>query len=516
MSGRLSKAASFIASYPGPFYIIVLAVVGLAQTANFMAFAYGGAWVQTVLPTYTHVLSLTIGTIFLFRAVQLVFALLWASFVGCPPPPPPYSRDRLDLPIVTVQIPVRNEPLSVARTAIDAALALDYPCDRLEIQVLDNSDSTEFSEPIEDYLNRRAREAKAAGDCPEVTFLHRDGTRGFKAGNLNLGLSVARGSVFLVLDADSSVPSDALLTALPYFEDPNLGLVQLRIDPTNEDENIITRAAAITIRARYMTMRVRDTQGIVQFDGHNGLIRREALEAVGGWAEEVSEDLATSVRMILAGYTARYAELPSGELLPTGFQELYKQRRRWSLGTVNFLKQDGLAILKSKQLRWFQKLDLFYASLNILVEALAWIVIFTFAALPVTTFLEIVFVFSVLPTLLSSGLGLAGTLKRQLSVIFVISAILPALVEGAAKGLLGGSSQFAVTRKNDAKRLSLGELVWGHRFSICAAALFFTVAIILAPGVGNYVNSYLPGTVIMSASVLAPLILNYWRGEKSG
>lgn len=158
----------------------------------------------------------------------------------------------------------------------------------------------------------------------------------------------------------------------------------------------------------------------------------------------------------------------------------------------------------------------FYASLNILVEALAWIVIFTFAALPVTTFLEIVFVFSVLPTLLSSGLGLAGTLKRQLSVIFVISAILPALVEGAAKGLLGGSSQFAVTRKNDAKRLSLGELVWGHRFSICAAALFFTVAIILAPDVGNYVNSYLPGTVIMSASVLAPLILNYWRGEKSG
>ena len=510
----LRSAAAAIAAYPGSYYIIVLLLVGSIQIANCIAYFYGGPWTLAVLPNYTHALSLTIGSVFLFRAIQLLVSLLWARVFKSAESPQAYTMSRQDLPFVTVQIPVRNEPVSVAKVAIDAAFAMEYPADRLEIQILDNSDSEEFWLPIERYLNAKLKEQPVCAVYPSSTFLHRDGTEGFKAGNLNLGMESAQGSIFMVLDADSSVPPGTLLSALPYFEDAGLGFVQLRIDPANEDESVVTRAAAVTIRARYMTMRVRDAQGVIQFDGHNGLIRREALEAVGGWAEDVSEDLSTSVRMVLAGFSARFADLPSGELLPTRFQELYKQRKRWALGTVLFLKQEGVSILKSKHLRWYQKLDLFYASLNILVEALAWVAVFTFAPLPLTTFLEIIFVFSILPTVLSGKLGFVGSLRRQLAVIFVISAILPALVEGVLKALFGVTSQFTVTQKAAVNRLNFPDLLSLYRLGVCAAVFFFSVTISQSDGFFAYIDSYLPGAVIMGAAILAPFVLNY-TGRKS-
>ncbi len=510
----LRRKIAQIGARPGAFYVIVLAMVAVAQAANFVAFQNRGTWAEAVLPTYTHVIALVLGTIFLFRAVQLVGALIWANVYGGTPLPAPYLRTQSKLPMVTVQIPVRNEPLEVARTAIDAAFDLDYPPDRLEIQVIDNSDGPEFTKAIKEYLTRKSDDISTIAQAPFVSFLHRDGTKGFKAGNLNLGRAQARGEYFLILDADSTVPPATLLQALPYFEDTELGFLQLRVDPTNEEENIVTRAAAVTIRARYMTMRVRDTQGIVQFDGHNGIFRGEALDAVGGWAEEVSEDLVTSVRIILAGYRSRFADLPSGELLPAQFTELYRQRRRWAHGTVDFLKKEGLGILRSSRLRWFQKLDLFYASINILVEAFIWVMLFSFAPLPAMTFLEIVILFSLLPTFLSSRLGVIGTIKRQFALIFVISAILPALAQGALKGISAGKSNFTVTKKNNFTRMGLVDLIKTYAFSIITAFVFLIVAALLAPSVAKYFNSYLPGTIIMGSSFIAPIVLNYWTSKR--
>ena len=497
--------------HPGAFYIFVLTAVVAIQIVSFLALKFDGRTVEVVLPTYTHILALTVGTVFLFRAVQLLGALSWTKLARGKPLPNSYARDMADLPVVTVQIPLRNEPLEVASAAIDAAFALNYPPECLEIQVIDNSSSPEFYEPINSYVE--AMRQKAGHAAPSVRFLHREGTVGFKAGNLNLGLAEARGDFFMILDADSTVPQDTLLRALPYFEDPKLGFVQLRIDPRNEDENIITRAAAVTIRARYVAMGMRDSQGIVQFDGHNGLFRGTALKAVGGWSEDVSEDLVTSVRVILAGYRGRYAQLPSSELLPNTFPELFRQRQRWALGTAVFMKRESLSILRSKKLRWFEKLDLFYASVNIVIEAFILIALFTFAPLPALTFLAILIVFSIIPTLLTTQLGFWETIRRQFALIFVISAVFPALVQGVLQGLFGVRVTFSVTKKNGGQALDRQDLLRSISFAMLLAGVFFTGAIWLSPTLGAYLNSYLPGTIILGASVVTPIVLNYWRGE---
>ncbi len=496
----------------GGFYIVVLLVVALFQGASLAAYHLGGAWVQDILPTYTHVIALTLGTLFLFRAVQLLGALVWAVRYGVRPPPEPFLHHKPDLPPVTVQIPLRNEPLAVARVAIDAAFDLDYPTDRLEIQVIDNSDTPEQFAPIQKYLETKIHEANQSRKAPEVTFLHREGTQGFKAGNLNLGRMQAKGEFFLILDADSTVRPQTLLEALPCFDDPKIGFVQLRIDPTNQDENIITRAAAVTIRARYLTMQVRDAQGLVQFDGHNGLFRAAALEAVNGWAEDVSEDLVTSVRLILKGYRGRYLDLPSGELVPRTFHDLYRQRQRWAEGTAIFVKREGLSILKSKDLAWHEKLDLFYASINILVEAFAWLILFTFAPLPATTFAVVLLVMSVIPTLLASPRAPFAAVRQQITVILVISAILPGLARGALRGLRGRPQQFSITGKAVRNQLGLRQLLSTYGATIGAGIVFFTVASLLTKDMAEFLGQYLPGTVIMGATIAGPILLNYWAG----
>ncbi len=494
---------------PGMFYgLLILAVVAI-QGLSLLALLQGGELVRTAIPAYAHVLAVSLGSIFLFRGLQLLGALIWTRLMCAPIAPRPYTSERADLPVVTVQIPVRNEPLEVARLSIDCALALEYPADRLEIQVIDNSSSEEFARPIREYLELRTAEVMGGDRRPDVVFLHREGLEGFKARNLNLGMSVAKGSFFLILDADSIVPPDVLWKALPYFEDAELGFLQMRIDAVNEDANIVTKAAAITTRARYTLMAVRNTQGVVQFDGHNGVFRREALERVGGWVEQISEDLATSVKVVLAGYRSRYAEIPSGELVPRSFSELAKQRKRWARGTMLFLKRDALAILASPRLRWFEKVDLFYAVLNIFVEGLAFLLIFTFAPLPATTTLQVLLVFSLLPTFLTVRSGLWTALVRQAGMLVVISAVLPSLVQGAVEGLRGSKPSFAITGKLGEGQLAPADLLRTNALGFSMAIAFFVITALLAGSLSQFLNSYLAGGMMMGAVLVSPILLNY-------
>lgn len=499
---------------PGVFYAAVLTTVFVVQGLNVLAFVRGDQFLHAQAPPYTHALSICIGTIFLFRGLQLLGALAWVSLFGAQPIPAGCSATREDLPIVTVQIPVRNEPLEVAKISIDSAFELEYPPGKLEIQVIDNSDSAAAYRPIQEYLERKADEASEQGRRPMSTFLHRDGTAGFKAGNLNLGMTKARGSFFLILDADSSTPADTLLAALPYFEDPRLGFVQLRIDAANEDENIVTAAASISTRMRYLLMGIRATQGVVQFDGHSGIFRREALESVGGWVEQISEDLATSIKVLLAGYRSRFADLPSEELVVSRFPELMRQRGRWAAGTMHVLRHETLPILRSSRLRWFEKLDLLYSILNIFVEGSTYLLVFTFAPLPAAVFLQILLVFSVLPACLAYRFRIGQALRRQASAIFVISAILPSLVLGALRGLSGGRQSFAVTQKKGGRQLSFGRLIRLNAFGFASSLLFFAVGMSLSPSLLHFFNNYLAGTIIMGSALTAPILLNYSRAHR--
>jgi len=230
----IPSAVRRLCAKPGALYTTVcLVFVGL-HSLNLIGYLYARELSALALPRSTQLLWLTIGTVLMFCALRVLCAFVWSLLIKRPPLPPPYAAARADLPFVTVQIPLRNEELDVvARYSLASAFALHYPPNRLEIQVIDNSDSPECYLPIQRYLN-----AEAARRRVSAVLLHREGTAGFKARNLNLGLAAARGAFFLVLDADSTVPPDTLVSVLPYFQDPEVGYVQMELRAVNEDANL--------------------------------------------------------------------------------------------------------------------------------------------------------------------------------------------------------------------------------------------------------------------------------------
>jgi cellulose synthase/poly-beta-1,6-N-acetylglucosamine synthase-like glycosyltransferase len=484
---------------------VCLAWVGL-QTLNLVGYLRARELSALVLPRSTQLLWLTIGTALVFRLLQVICAFAWSLLTKPAPLPPPWAVDRADLPFVTVQIPLRNEELEVvARYSIASAFALRYPPDRLEIQVIDNSDSPERYLPIQQHLEAEAAR-QPEGKRVAVVFLHRDGTVGFKARNLNLGVVAARGSFFLILDADSSVPPDTLLSVLPYFQDPTLGYVQLELEAQNEHTNFITRGVAMQYRSRALQMRVKDSQGYVGFEGHNGVVRRQALEAANGWSEELSEDLATSIRIFLAGFRGRWVPLPTGELAPDRLPEMMKQRWRWTLGTNRIMWRESGRILASSRLRWFEKLDLILFMASLSIEGLAVI----FAYLPYSPVSILVLLgLAFLPTLIAEQFAFRRALARHLSAMIIFSAVLPTLCQATLLSFSKGPHRFVVTAKGTVKPLGLADLLRVHAFGLCAAALFFAIVVLWMGSPASLLTHYLGGTIMMSSALIAPFVLNY-------
>src|SRR4051812_10893338 len=142
-----------------------------------------------------------------------------------------------ELPYITVQLPMYNEDV-VAERIIRASCLIDYPLDRLEIQVLD--DSTDHSADI----CRQACDEWMARGYP-IEYLHRDNREGFKAGALAAGLKKAKGEYIAIFDADFVPPRDILKNAVNYFADERVGMVQVRWDHLNRDASLLTRSQAI-------------------------------------------------------------------------------------------------------------------------------------------------------------------------------------------------------------------------------------------------------------------------------
>jgi cellulose synthase/poly-beta-1,6-N-acetylglucosamine synthase-like glycosyltransferase len=410
--------------------------------------------------------------------------------------------------VVTVQIALRNEEIEVVATyAVESAFALNYPAERLEIQVIDNSDRPEQYLPIKRYVE--AMDCRKRGSRrPSVSFIHRDGTEGFKGRNLNIGLARARGSFFLLLDADSTVAPDTLLAVLPYFRDPKLAYAQLELHAVNEDTNVITRAAAMLARSRSLQWQVRDSQGFVGLDGHNAIVRREAIQIVNGWSEDLSEDAATAIRMRLAGFHGRYVHLASRELVPDRFPELMKQRWRWTVGTARLLRTQGAAICRCRHIPWHEKVDLLCFLFSLPVEALGFVLLFTFVPLPPGAVLAMV-VLSFIPSLIAERFIVRRALARQLSVLFVFSAVLPTTTRATLQSFLPASYPFAVTGKGNVKPLPLRSLLRVHAFGLLSAGLFFSIALLLIDAPAELLTTYLGASIVMGSTMVAPFALNY-------
>jgi len=253
---------------------------------------------------------------------------------------PPFAMPSLEaLPALTVQLPIYNE-IYVAGRVIDAACALDYPKDRLEIQILDDS-----TDETEELCRRKAEEYGARGF--RIHHLHRATRRGFKAGALEEGLRIATGEFVAIFDADFLPPPDFARRVLPHFADPTLGMVQARWGHLNRDFSSLTRVQSIFLDGHFVVEQAaRNRAGrFFNFNGTAGIWRRKCIESAGGWQHDtLTEDLDLSYRAQMAGW--RFLFLPDvvapGEL-PVEMNAFKSQQHRWAKGSI----QTGLKLLPS-------------------------------------------------------------------------------------------------------------------------------------------------------------------------
>jgi len=234
-----------------------------------------------------------------------------------------------ELPAVLIQIPTFNEG-ALVRRALAAAIGLDWPRDRLHVQVLD--DSTNESVEL-------AREAvvEFRGDGLDVLLLQRPTRAGFKAGALKAGLERSYQPYIALFDVDYIPPADFLRRCMPpLIADPDLAFVQARCDFLNAVENRVTRGQQVILESHFTVEQpARSWSGrIVPFNGTCGIWRRSAIEAAGGWqTNTLTEDLDLSYRAQLAGWRSLYLYTVAvpGEL-PDTLRIWRNQQFRWNKG----------------------------------------------------------------------------------------------------------------------------------------------------------------------------------------
>ncbi len=250
-----------------------------------------------------------------------------------------------DWPSVTVQLPLYNER-TVAARLLRAVGALDYPRERLEIQVLD--DSTDETRAI---VRAEVRALVERGLAARV--VERPDRRGYKAGALDHGLASARGALVCIFDADFVPEPDFLRRIVPHFEDPRVGMVQARWEHVNREESLLTRAQSTLLDGHFVIEHtVRQDAGLfTNFNGTAGAWRREAIERSGGWEHDtLTEDLDLSYRAQLAGW--RFVYLPrvaAPAEVPGDIAAFKSQQHRWAKGSVQVARKLVGRILRSDQ-----------------------------------------------------------------------------------------------------------------------------------------------------------------------
>lgn len=248
-------------------------------------------------------------------------------------------------PRVTVQLPLYNER-TVAARLIRAVGAFDYPRERLEIQVLDDSsDETRVIVEAEvGELVRRGLDAKV---------LRRANRAGFKAGALAHGLDSARGELIAIFDADFVPRPDFLRRLVPAFAQPEVGMVQARWEHMNRDESLLTRAQSTLLDGHFVIEHtVRFDHGLFfNFNGTAGLWRRSTIDSAGGWQHDtLTEDLDLSYRAQLAGWRFVYVPQHAAPAeVPAELGAFQSQQYRWAKGSVQVARKLAGRIARADQ-----------------------------------------------------------------------------------------------------------------------------------------------------------------------
>jgi cellulose synthase/poly-beta-1,6-N-acetylglucosamine synthase-like glycosyltransferase len=243
-------------------------------------------------------------------------------------PVPP--RHFAELPRVTVQLPIFNEQFVIDRL-IEAVCAMEYPREKLEIQVLD--DSTDETQAVAAGIV-----ARYAALGQPIVYIHRTNRHGFKAGALDAGLKIAKGEYVAIFDADFVPPPDWLMKVIHHFAEPEIGMVQTRWSHMNRNYSMLTQIEAILLDGHFIIehgARVR-TGDYFNFNGTAGMWRIKAIADGGGWQHDtLTEDTDLSYRSQMAGWKFKYlpeVECPSE--LPIEMTAFKTQQARWAKGLI--------------------------------------------------------------------------------------------------------------------------------------------------------------------------------------
>jgi cellulose synthase/poly-beta-1,6-N-acetylglucosamine synthase-like glycosyltransferase len=280
-----------------------------------------------------------------FLGLPALYLLEWAQGkLRVDPPNFPCADE--DLPAVLVQMPIYNEPPEVVDGLLKSAAALDWPKDRLHLQLLD--DSSIAHRAAGQLFVSRLRDRGFRAD-----HLVRDNRNGYKAGALAAGLRNSDAPYVAILDADFRAPADWLSTAMPaLMAQPSAGFIQSRCEFSNAETNWLTRAQSLLFDSHFiMEQGVRARAGMLfQFNGTAGIWRRGAIEDAGGWrADSLCEDLDLTIRASLAGWKGLFSLNPAViGLVPDQMRHWRVQQRRWATGFAQIARKLTVPIWLSR------------------------------------------------------------------------------------------------------------------------------------------------------------------------
>ena len=257
---------------------------------------------------------------------------------------PQYNFNQGDAyPLVTVQLPLYNEKYVVERL-LQTIAQLEYPKDKLEIQVLD--DSTD-----ESVLTTKQLIEKLAETGLDIKQITRTNRTGFKAGALKEGLKTAKGELIVIFDADFVPQKNWLLQTIPYFKDPTIGVVQTRWGHLNRDYSVLTKIQAFALDAHFTLEQVgRNSKNhFINFNGTAGVWRKTCIIDAGNWeSDTLTEDLDLSYRAQLKNWKFKYLEdVVTPAELPAILSAARSQQFRWNKGGAENFSKNAKRVLAS-------------------------------------------------------------------------------------------------------------------------------------------------------------------------
>jgi len=251
-----------------------------------------------------------------------------------------------EIPYVTIQLPVYNE-LYVMERLLDNIAKIEYPKDKLEIQVLD--DSTD-----ETIATTAAQIEKIKAQGLDIIHICRSNREGFKAGALKEGLKIAKGEYIAIFDADFLPNKNWLLETIPHFKDQQIGVVQTRWAHINRNYSTLTKIQAFALDAHFTLEQVgRNSKGhFINFNGTAGVWRKACILDAGNWeGDTLTEDLDLSYRAQLKNWKFKYLEdVETPAELPVVISAARSQQFRWNKGGAENFRKMMFKVLKSKNI----------------------------------------------------------------------------------------------------------------------------------------------------------------------